>query len=271
MTSRPKTHFIRRRTASSPPAPAHHPSPITRLPPEYIRINKFFTRHGIGSRREADRWIEDGQITINGQVARLGDQVKPGDVIARDGTVIPWGNSPVYIKYHKPLGITTTTELDVPDNIIAAIGHPERIFPVGRLDKDSSGLILLTNDGEIVNRILRAEHGHEKEYVVQVDRPFDQAFLEHMARGVVILGKPTRPCRIERDGRAVFRIILTEGRNRQIRRMCQALGYRVVALHRTRIMGISLEDLPLGKWRSLTDQERTRLFRALGNESPAGL
>jgi 23S rRNA pseudouridine2604 synthase len=228
------------------------------------RINKFFTQQGLCSRREADRLIEEGRVTINGRVAVLGDQVGPGDVIARDGRVVAWGNEPVYIKFHKPVGITTTTELDVPDNIIAYIGHPARIFPVGRLDKDSSGLILLTNDGDIVNDVLRAEHGHEKEYLVQVDRPFDQAFLDRMARGVVILGKPTRPCTVSRCGTRRFRIILTEGRNRQIRRMCRALGYRVVSLHRVRIMHLTIDDLRVGQWKNLTNQERARLFAALG-------
>ena len=229
-----------------------------------IRINKFFTQQGLCSRREADRLIEEGRVTINGRVAVLGDQVRPGDVIVGDGRVVAWGNEPVYIKFHKPVGITTTTELDVPDNIIAFIGHPARIFPVGRLDKDSSGLILLTNDGDIVNEVLRAEHGHEKEYLVQVDRPFDQAFLDRMARGVVILGKPTRPCTVSRCGKRQFRVILTEGRNRQIRRMCRALGYRVVSLHRVRIMHLTIGDLRVGQWKNLTHQERARLFADLG-------
>ena len=232
-----------------------------------VRINRFFTQQGICSRREADRWIEEGRITINGRVAQLGDQVRAGDIIARDGGLIPWGKTPVYIKYHKPIGITTTSEPHVPGNIIAAINHPDRIFPIGRLDKDSSGLILLTNDGEIVNQILRAVHRHEKEYLVQVDRPFDWAFLDEMARGVVILGKPTQPCVIRPIGRRQFRIILTEGRNRQIRRMCQALGYRVVALHRIRIMNVLLGDLPVGQWENLSDQERTELMTALGRGS----
>jgi 23S rRNA pseudouridine2604 synthase len=229
-----------------------------------IRINKFFTQQGLCSRREADRLVEEGLVTINGRVALLGDQVSPGDVITRDGIVVPWGNEPVYIKFHKPVGITTTTELDVPDNIISYIGHPARIFPIGRLDKDSSGLILLTNDGEIVNEILRAEHGHEKEYLVQVDRPFDQSFLDQMARGVVILGKPTRPCRISPCGKRQFRIILTEGRNRQIRRMCQALGYLVVSLHRVRVMHMTVDGLRVGQWKNLSDRERAQLFEALG-------
>lgn len=234
------------------------------------RINKFFTQQGITSRREADHWIESGRITINGRVARLGDRVVPGDTVARDGKVIPWGNRPVYIKFHKPLGVTTTCELDVPDNIIAYIGHAQRIFPIGRLDKDSSGLILLTNDGEIVNRVLRAEHGHEKEYLVQVDRPFDQGFLDRMAGGVVILDKKTKPCTISRRGPREFRIILTEGRNRQIRRMCETLGYRVTALHRIRIMNITIEGLAVGQWKNLAEREQEELFAALQRSARQG-
>lgn len=234
-----------------------------------IRINKFFTEHGICSRREADRLIEAGRVTINQRIAKIGDQVSQRDVIARDGQVIPWGAAPIYIKYHKPVGVTTTSEAYVPRNIIAEIGHAERIFPIGRLDKDSSGLILLTNDGDIVNEILRTEHGHEREYEVTVDRPFDQAFLDRMAAGVVILGSPTKPCRMERLASKRFRIILTEGRNRQIRRMCQALGYRVVALHRTRIMHVTIAGLAAGAWKPLTEDERTRLLRAVGRGATA--
>jgi len=229
-----------------------------------IRINKFFTEHGICSRREADRLIESGVITINDRVAQLGDQVVSTDVIARAGCVIPWGKSNLYIKYHKPVGVTTTSESHVPRNIIAEIGHPERIFPIGRLDKDSSGLILLTNDGDIVNEILRSEFGHEREYLVQVDRPFDQSFLDHLSRGVVILGNRTKPCRTMRAGRDRFHMILTEGRNRQIRRMCQALGYRVTKLHRTRIMHITVNGLSAGSWKELTSPEREELLRAVG-------
>jgi 23S rRNA pseudouridine2604 synthase len=231
---------------------------------QIIRINKFFTEHGICSRREADRLIESGVITINGRVAKLGDQVESTDVIARAGCVIPWGKADLYIKYHKPVGVTTTSESHVPRNIIAEIGHPERIFPIGRLDKDSSGLILLTNDGNIVNEILRAEFGHEREYLVQVDRPFDQSFLDHLSRGVVILGSKTKPCRTMRMRRDQFRIILTEGRNRQIRRMCQALGYRVIMLHRMRIMHITVNRLSAGSWKELTSPEREELLRAVG-------
>jgi 23S rRNA pseudouridine2604 synthase len=229
-----------------------------------IRINKFFTEHGICSRREADRLIESGAITINGLVAKLGDQVTPSDIIAHDGRVIRWGKADLYIKYHKPVGVTTTSESHVPRNIIAEIGHHERIFPIGRLDKDSSGLILLTNDGDIVNEILRAEFGHEREYLVRVDRPFDQSFLDRMASGVVILGSVTKPCRMARVGRDQFRIILAEGRNRQIRRMCQALGYRVMMLHRTRIMHITVNGLSAGSWKELASAEREELLRAVG-------
>lgn len=229
-----------------------------------VRINKFFTEQGICSRREADRLVESGIITINGRVAKLGDQVESSDVIAREGRVIPWGKPTLYIKYHKPVGVTTTSESHVARNIIAEIGHPERIFPIGRLDKDSSGLILLTNDGDIVNEILRVEFGHEREYLVQVDRPFDQAFLDRMASGVVILESVTRPCRMARVGRDQFRIVLTEGRNRQIRRMCHALGYRVTTLHRTRIMHITVEGLRVGEWKELRSQEREQLLQAVG-------
>ena len=197
-------------------------------------------------------------------MAKLCDQVEPSDVIAREGQVLPWGRAPLYIKYHKPVGVTTTSESHVPRNIIAEIGHAERIFPIGRLDKDSSGLILLTNDGDIVNEILRAEFGHEREYLVRVDRPFDQAFLDHMAEGVVILGSRTKPCRMSRVGRDRFRIVLTEGRNRQIRRMCQALGYRVIMLHRTRIMHITVDGLGTGEWKELMSQEREQLLKAVG-------
>jgi 23S rRNA pseudouridine2604 synthase len=249
----------RLKSAASQSASDKHASPIVEAD-RGIRINKFFTAQGACSRREADKLIEDGRVTINGRVAVLGDRVGSHDVITKDGLVVPWGNAPLYIKFHKPVGVTTTSEPDVENNIIASIGHPERIFPIGRLDKDSSGLILLTNDGDIVNRVLRAEYAHEKEYAVRVDRPFNQAFLHGMAAGVVILGQRTRPCRLSRVGPREFRIILTEGRNRQIRRMCQALGYRVETLHRTRIMHITIEGLRAGQWKYLTEQERTTLL-----------
>jgi 23S rRNA pseudouridine2604 synthase len=229
-----------------------------------IRINKFFTEQGICSRREADHLVESGAITVNGLVAKLGDRVSPTDVIAREGQVIPWGKAPVYIKYHKPVGVTTTSESHVERNIIAEIGHQERIFPIGRLDKDSSGLILLTNDGNIVNEILRAEFGHEREYLVEVDRPYERSFLDQMARGVIILGSKTKPCRTIPVGPDRFRIVLIEGRNRQIRRMCQALGYRVTGLHRVRIMHITVKGLAVGAWKELTDEEREQLLESVG-------
>ncbi len=236
-----------------------------------MRINKFFTEQGLCSRREADRLVAEGRVTINGVVAKLGDQVSSQDVVARDGTILQRGNRAVYLKYHKPVGVTTTTELHVTRNIISEINHRERIFPIGRLDKDSSGLMLLTNDGDIVNEILRVEHGHEREYRVEVDREFDDAFLSRMAEGVVILGERTRPCLMARLGPRRFRIILTEGRNRQIRRMCQALGYRVVSLHRVRIMHITVEGLHAGQWMDLSEEERRRLFQALGRPPESSL
>ncbi|ULA62216.1 MAG: hypothetical protein LZF86_10076 [Nitrospira sp.] len=233
-------------------------------PASPIRINKFFTEQGICSRREADHRVESGRVTVNGIVATLGDRVNRTDVVACDGIVIPWGQAAIYIKYHKPVGVTTTSEAHVPRNIIAEIGHSERIFPIGRLDKDSSGLILLTNDGNIVNEILRVEFGHEREYAVDVDRPFDETFLQKMAAGVEILGSRTKPCRMERMRPNRFRIVLTEGRNRQIRRMCQALGYRVTGLHRVRIMHIGIAGLGPGSWKELSPDERAELLRAVG-------
>jgi 23S rRNA pseudouridine2604 synthase len=180
---------------------------------------------------------------------------------------ISWERHWIYIKFHKPVGVTTTTEPDVPGNIIAFIGHPERIFPIGRLDKDSCGLILLTNHGDIVNEILRAENRHEKEYVVRLNRPYEEEFLRRMASGVVVLGRRTRHAHVQRRGDREFSIVLTEGRNRQIRRMCQALGYRVVSLQRVRIMHITLGDLPAGQWRNLTTSELDELLRAIQSRS----
>ncbi|MCE3223128.1 MAG: putative Pseudouridine synthase [Nitrospira sp.] len=229
-----------------------------------MRINKFFTEQGLCSRREADRLIAEGRVAINGRMAKLGDHVSPQDLVTRDGTAVQRGHTPVYIKYHKPVGVTTTTESHIRRNIIAEIGHGARIFPIGRLDKDSSGLILLTNDGDIVNDILRVEHGHEREYRVEVDREFDEAFLARLSQGVMVLGVPTRPCIVARLAPRRLCITLKEGRNRQIRRMCQALGYRVVSLHRVRIMHITIEGLHAGQWRDLSREERDRLFRAVG-------
>src|SRR5438132_4621223 len=229
-----------------------------------VRINKFFTEQGFCSRRVADRVIEEGRVRINGRVAVLGYQVTDADVVTVDGRVVSHQPPPVYLAYHKPVGVTCTTELHVAGNIVQAVGYPERIFPIGRLDKDSSGLILLTNDGDIVNRILRAEFGHEREYVVTVDRPYPLSFLKQLEKGVLVLREKTRPCRTKKVDATTFRITLTEGRNRQIRRMCSALGYRVEALRRLRIMHIRLGDLPVGKWRHLTPKERDELLTAVG-------
>src|SRR5437899_4456518 len=231
-----------------------------------VRINKFFTEQGFCSRRAADRMVGERRVRINGRVAVLGDQVTNADVVTVDGRVVSHRPQPVYLAYHKPVGVTCTTEPHVAGNIVHAVGYPERIFPIGRLDKDSSGLILLTNDGDIVNLILRAEFGHEREYRVTVDRPYSPTFLRCLEQGVPVQGEKTRPCRTARVNAATFRIMLTEGRNRQIRRMCSALGYRVVRLVRARIMHIRLGDLPVGKWRALTPKERDELLSAVGRE-----
>lgn len=229
-----------------------------------VRVNKYFTEQGYCSRRAADRMIEEGRVRINGRVAVLGDQVTDDDVVTVDGRVVKSRPRPVYLAYHKPVGVTSTTELHVEGNILQAMGYPGRIFPIGRLDKDSSGLILLTNDGDIVNLILRAEFGHEREYRVTLDRPYSPTFLRCMEQGVLVQGEKTRPCRTARADAITFRIMLTEGRNRQIRRMCSALGYRVVRLVRIRIMHIRLGDLPVGKWRELTPKEQEKLSTAVG-------
>jgi 23S rRNA pseudouridine2604 synthase len=215
--------------------------------------------------------IEDGRIAINGRTAVLGDQVREGDVVTLDGRVMDQPARPVYLAYHKPVGVTCTTERNVEGNIVQAVNYADRIFPVGRLDKDSSGLILLTNDGEIVNRILRVEFGHEREYLVTLDRTYPTTFLKRLEQGVPVLGKTTKPCRAVRVDQVRFRITLTEGRNRQIRRMCSALGFRVVRLVRTRIMHIRLGDLPLGQWRPLSDRERVELLRAISSAEAATL
>jgi 23S rRNA pseudouridine2604 synthase len=229
-----------------------------------VRINKFFTEQGFCSRRAADRLIQEGRVAINGHKATLGDQVADGDLVSIDGRELQQTRRTVYLAYHKPVGVTCTTEPDVSGNIVAAINYPERIFPIGRLDKDSSGLILLTNDGDIVNRILRAEFGHEREYLVTVDRPYLRPFLDRLQRGVLVLGKKTTPCRAVPVDACSFRLILTEGRNRQIRRMCSALGFRVVRLVRFRIMHILLGKLSVGEWRHLTEKERSKLLDAVG-------
>ena len=228
-----------------------------------MRINKFLAEAGIVSRRGADKWIEEGRVTINGALATVGSQVEAGDDVLVDGKPVKKEEQLVYIVLNKPVGITSTTEKHIKGNVVDFIGHPLRIFHIGRLDKDSEGLLLLTNDGDIVNKILRAENHHEKEYVVQVDEPITEDFLEDMAAGVEILDTKTLPCRVEKISSHVFKIILEQGLNRQIRRMCSALGYSVRRLQRIRIMNIPIGNLKVGQWRDLTDKERTDLFKLL--------
>jgi 23S rRNA pseudouridine2604 synthase len=220
-----------------------------------LRLNKYISETGACSRREADKWIEAGRVTLNGRVAALGTQVQGGDEVRIDGTLIGAKKKQIYIALNKPVGITCTTETDIEDNIIDLVGHPERIFPIGRLDKDSEGLILLTNNGDIVNEILRSENNHEKEYIVTVDRPITDLSLQMMASGVKIMGELTKPCKVSRIDQKSFRMILTQGLNRQIRRMCSALGYKAQRLQRVRIMNIRLGTLGAGQWRHLTDPE----------------
>lgn len=228
-----------------------------------MRINKFLSEAGIVSRRGADKWIEAGKVTINGELATVGSQVADGDHVCVDGNPVKKEEKLVYIILNKPIGITSTTERHIHGNVVDFVNHPLRIFHIGRLDKDSEGLLLLTNDGDIVNEILRAENKHEKEYVVQVDQPVTEEFLNAMATGVEILDTTTLPCKVERISSNVFKIILTQGLNRQIRRMCSALGYNVKRLQRIRIMNIKLGNLKVGQWRDLTDKERTELFSLL--------
>lgn len=231
-----------------------------------MRINKFISETGFCSRREVDKLVEAGRITINGKPAELGSQVEEGDDVRVDGKPISSRKQGVYIALNKPVGITSTTEQHVRGNIVDFVGHKERIFPIGRLDKDSEGLILLTNDGDIVNKILRAENNHEKEYIVTVDKPITPMFLQGMASGVRILGTMTKPCQVFKQEEKVFRIILTQGLNRQIRRMCSAFGYEVRRLKRVRIMNIRLGGLAVGRWRDLTSQEMDELLKSISHE-----
>lgn len=220
------------------------------------RLNKFISETGICSRREADRLIEEGQVKVNGRVAEMGLRVSAEDRISVRGKPLKAKPAPVYLAYNKPVGITCTTDPEVPENIVDAVNYKKsRIFPIGRLDKPSEGLILLTNDGDIVNKILRAGNAHDKEYVVTVDKPFGPDFVQKMASGVPILGTVTQPCRVRQLGPKSFNIILTQGLNRQIRRMAEYLGYEVTRLKRTRIMNITLGDLKPGQWRPLNKKE----------------
>ncbi len=228
-----------------------------------MRINKYLAEAGIVSRRGADQWILDGRVLINGAPAELGSRVQPDDEVTVDGKVISQEQDLVYIALNKPVGITSTTERHIEGNIVDFVNHDQRIFHIGRLDKDSDGLILLTNDGDIVNEILRSENEHEKEYIVTVNERITPTFLEKMASGVRILDTVTKPCKVKQLGPHTFSIILTQGLNRQIRRMCSALGFTIKRLQRVRIMNIELGSLPIGKWRDLTDHEKQTLFAML--------
>ena len=232
---------------------------------EIIRINKYLSEAGVCSRRGADKLIEEGRVTINGILALLGSTVSEGDEVRLDNKLILGSAKKVLIAFNKPRGIVCTTadpkSKDV--NIVEYINYPERIFPVGRLDKDSEGLILLSNDGDLSNKIMKARNYHEKEYEVLVDRPFDDEFLEKMAEGVPILDTVTRKCRLRRTGMKSFNIVLTQGLNRQIRRMCEYFGYKVVKLKRIRIMNIKLGNLKLGTYRNIADVEYNELMRGL--------
>jgi 23S rRNA pseudouridine2604 synthase len=221
------------------------------------RINKFLSEVGYCSRRAADKLIEQGRVTINDVIPEMGTKITPQDIVKVDGKLISKPqDKPVYIALNKPVGIVCTTDSGVEkDNIIDFINYPKRIFPIGRLDKPSEGLILLTNDGDIVNKILRARNNHEKEYIVTVNKAITKQFVTQMSNGVPILDTITRKCKVEQIGVAKFKIILTQGLNRQIRRMCEHLDYRVSKLKRTRIMNVTLDNLPVGKWRELTTEE----------------
>lgn len=223
--------------------------------PDSVRLNKAISDSGYCSRREADTLIEKGRVTINGEQGGLGDRVMPDDEVRVDGKLITENENLVYIMLNKPVGITCTTDTRFEGNVVDFVKHPERIFPVGRLDKPSEGLLLMTNEGNIVNKILRAGNSHEKEYIVKVDRPVTDDFVIRMGSGIPILDTVTKRCKVERISRFEFRMILVQGLNRQIRRMCEYLGYEVVALKRIRIMNLELGDLPIGEWRDLTPQE----------------
>lgn len=222
---------------------------------EQTRLNKFISETGVCSRREADKLIEQGRVIVNGKIPELGTKVSLADEISIDGKLLNSKEKPVYIAFNKPVGITCTTDVKEKNNIIDFLKYPKRIFPIGRLDKPSEGLIFLTNDGDIVNKILRAGNNHEKEYWVVVSKPVSREFISLMANGVKILETVTQKCFVEQQGQFGFRIILTQGLNRQIRRMCDALGYKVEKLRRVRIMNITLDKLEIGMWRYLTASE----------------
>jgi len=232
---------------------------------EGTRLNKYISEAGVASRRAADRMIEEGRVTINGKSAVVGDRVYEDDIVSVDGKRIGKVEEDIILVFNKPRGITCTSNPEDKDNVIDYIGYPKRIYSVGRLDKDSQGLLLMTNNGELANRIMRSRGEHEKEYIVQVDRPVTKEFVKGMSNGVPILeDKVTKKCEVEMTGEYEFRIVLRQGLNRQIRRMCEYFGYDVVRLERVRVMNIRLGSLKVGRYRDITKQEREELFRQLG-------
>ncbi len=233
------------------------------------RLNKYISESGICSRREADRYIQSGNVLINGKRAKVTDQVFAGDRVMVNGHALEpkQEEDNIYIAFNKPVGVTTTTEATTKNNIVDYVNHSSRIFPVGRLDKDSQGLIFLTNNGDIVNRILRASNNHKKEYLVTVNKPVTEEFIFAMANGVPVLGATTKKCVVTKESPFIFKIILVQGMNRQIRRMCEYLGYEVTKLERIRIMNVSLKGLPVGDWRELTEEEVSGIFKLIENSS----
>lgn len=234
---------------------------------ELKRLNKYISETGICSRREADTLIAEGKVTVNGTVAEMGLKVSDADNITVNGKSLKAKPKRVYIAYNKPVGVTCTTEKKIKSNIVSAINYKDRIFPIGRLDRPSEGLIFLTNEGDIVNKILRAGNNHEKEYIVTVDKEIDQRFVEKMASGIPILDTITKPCKVKQLGKKRFNIILTQGLNRQIRRMCEYLGFEVTKLKRVRIMNVSLNDLAVGQWRFLSDSEMAQINASIADSS----
>ncbi len=234
---------------------------------ESINLNKFISSTGICSRREAEKFIVEGRVTINGKPTQLGNRVFEGDEVRIDGKTLQAKPKTLYIALNKPVGIVSTTDSKERKNIVRHVNHPQRLFPIGRLDKPSEGLIFLTNDGDIVNKILRAGNNHEKEYVVSVNKPIDQMFINKMSNGIPILGTITKKCKVEKRNDFTFKIILTQGLNRQIRRMCEYLGYEVTKLKRTRIMNVSLGNLKPGEWRELTQKEMNLINQMVSGSS----
>jgi len=235
------------------------------------RLNKYISESGMCSRRAADRYIEQGNVLINGRKAKVGDQVYFGDLVSVNGQSIDPKevDNSILLAFNKPVGVTSTTEAGVKSNIVDYVNHSERVFPIGRLDKDSQGLIFMTNNGDLVNKILRAGNNHEKEYLVTVNKPLTDQFITSMAKGVPVLGVMTKKCKVTKESPFIFKITLIQGLNRQIRRMCEHFGFEVTKLERTRIMNISLKGLPVGEWRELTPEEQTEIYNMVAKSSSA--